>query len=75
MRISEANGIPESTSLERKDAAECLCQCSRGAEVVGRPEGGCVRSSVRKNESARACEPPGASRFSTLFNVAAIGGK
>jgi len=36
---------------------------------------GRVTSDVPENESARLKRPPGASRFSSLFYVAAIGGK
>src|SRR5436305_13885407 len=47
--------------------------CAFGASR-GRERGGAA-SARAENESARARVPPGASRFSTLFNVAAIGGK
>jgi hypothetical protein len=43
---------------------------SLGAEVSL-----CSRPSRAKTKIARAEMPPGASRFSTLFYVAAIGGK
>jgi hypothetical protein len=58
-----------SVPLAREAAAIDIRICIRRIEVIDRPKAGGKRKSPGEQE------PPGLSRFSTLFYVAAIGGK